>query len=131
MNRPSLAALALAASLALAGCASGGGEPAAATPTASATPPAATTAPGVEAVFTVTGGARSAGPERVEVAAGEPVRLVVTSDTAEEVHVHGYDLTLPLEPGEEAVLEFTADLPGVYEVELHGSGGLLAQLRVS
>lgn len=137
VNRAALATGALIAALALAGCGTEDSAPAPTTTAAAATsetatePTAAPAADIVEAAFTVTGGARTEGPERLEVRAGQTVRIIVDSDTADEVHVHGYDLYLPLEPGTQAELEFTADLSGVYEVELHDAGGLLTQLRVS
>jgi hypothetical protein len=67
---------------------------------------------------------------RVQVALGAQVRLEVTSDVADEVHVHGYDEDLALAPGETGALTFAADLPGLFEVETHESGTLLATLEV-
>ena len=68
--------------------------------------------------------------DRVEVALGARVVLAVTSDAADEVHVHGYDRSVELTPGRRTTLELTADSPGLFEVELHGSGLLLVQLEV-
>jgi hypothetical protein len=68
---------------------------------------------------------------RVPVPLGEQVTLSVTGDTADEVHVHGYDLTVPLTPGTPAELPFVATLPGVFEVELHDAGTVLVTLQVS
>lgn len=68
--------------------------------------------------------------DRVEVALGARVRLAVTSDTADEVHVHGYEESVELAPGRRTTLELTADTPGLFEVELHESGLLLVQLEV-
>ncbi len=62
---------------------------------------------------------------------GDKVTILVISDVAEELHVHGYDLFLELIPGEEVDLEFIADLPGVWEVELEGAHRLLFELAVS
>lgn len=73
----------------------------------------------------VTGGART---ETVPL--DEPVRIEVTGDTEEEVHVHTYDLTAAVGPDDPAVIEFTADIPGVHEVELEGSHLLLLELQV-
>lgn len=56
---------------------------------------------------------------RVEVAQGDNVRIVITSDQADEVHVHGYDLEAGVEAGRPTTLEFVADQPGSFEVELH------------
>ena len=61
---------------------------------------------------------------------GRPVRLTVTSDVADELHVHGVDETLALEPGEPAVLEFTPEAPGRFEVELHEARRVLTRLQV-
>ncbi len=68
---------------------------------------------------------------RYEVSFGDTVEVRVTSDVAEEVHLHGYDLYLQLEPGATVTLTFEADLPGVWEAELHPSHRELFQLQVS
>lgn len=89
-------------------------------------------APAVGTVVAVTlaGGRVSTPSKRVRTRAGTPVRLTVTSDVADEVHVHGLDLTLPLVPGQPAVLDFTPTAQGTFEVELHGSRQLLFSLQV-
>lgn len=69
-------------------------------------------------------------PARVEVDRGTQVRIEVTSDRSDELHVHGYDKTVPLTAGSPATVAFVADLPGVFEVETHDSGLLLFQLVV-
>ena len=79
----------------------------------------------------VVGGAPVGGHQRVEVGLGSVVALMVTSDTAEEVHVHGYDILRAVSDGQPAHLAFTAEIPGVFEVELEGSGRLLVLLEVS
>ena len=67
---------------------------------------------------------------RVPVAKGRPVTLVVTSDVADEVHLHGYDIEKELTPGKPATLQFTATLTGVFEVELHEANVVLVRLQV-
>ncbi len=67
---------------------------------------------------------------RVEVDRGTQVRLEVTSDCSDELHVHGYDKTVPLTVGSPAAMTFVADLTGVFEVETHDSELLLCQLVV-
>jgi hypothetical protein len=69
-------------------------------------------------------------PAIVEAEVGSDVTIQVTSDVAEELHVHGYDKVADLEPGQSATLTFLADIPGKVEVELEGSGTLLFELRV-
>ena len=65
-----------------------------------------------------------------EVALGADVRIEITSDVADEAHLHGYDLALDMEPGEPGVLEFTADIEGRFELETHDLGLQLLQLEV-
>lgn len=72
--------------------------------------------------------------DRVPVAVGDSVRMAVESDVTDEVHVHGIEEVLQVEPGERAVLEFVVPegtAPGLYEVETHDSALLLLQLEVS
>lgn len=84
---------------------------------------------------TISVGVVDGGPEggvrRVAVDRGSVVALRVTSDTAEEVHVHGYDILRAVSGSHPAHFAFTAEIPGVFEVELEGSGRLLLQLEIS
>ncbi len=54
----------------------------------------------------------------------------VTSDVADEVHVHGYDRTVPVAAGQTAEVTFVASIPGVFEVELERIHRLLFTLEV-
>ena len=67
---------------------------------------------------------------RVAVPAGSPVTITITSDVADQAHLHGYDLEAELAPGEPAELRFDADIPGVFELELHEAGTVLLTLQV-
>lgn len=67
----------------------------------------------------------------VAVPLGSSVVIVVVSDAQDEIHVHGYDLFTHLHPDKEAVLEFVADVPGIFEIELEISKKLLIELQVS
>jgi hypothetical protein len=69
-------------------------------------------------------------PHRVDVKLGANVRLQVTSDEDDVLHVHGYEVEEPLEAGHTTTVELTADQPGVFEVETHESELLLLQLAV-
>jgi hypothetical protein len=57
--------------------------------------------------------------------------LAVSSDVADKVHLHGYDKEAQIPAGETGSVSFTADIPGVFEVELHESGLQLLQLQVN
>jgi hypothetical protein len=100
--------------------------------TVAAAGPAAPSSPAVVPIdLRVLGGQVQGGPgARVEVPLGATVRIAVTSDRADELHLHGYDRTLPLAAGTPGVLEVVADVPGVFETELHHSGVRLPSLEV-
>ena len=126
--------------LALSGCA-GTDEPPASSSTETSAPESSTSASsspagpitpaGQRIVVTVAGGQVTGDTGRVPVAAGEQVTLVVTSDVADELHLHGYDLRTAITPGTPAELSFEATVPGVFEVELHDAGTVLLTLQVS
>ena len=78
----------------------------------------------------VTGSNVETASKRVRVDLGQKVRVQVEADRAEEVHVHGYDLKGDVAPGKPAVIDFTANVPGVFEVELEESSLKLFELQV-
>jgi outer membrane lipopolysaccharide assembly protein LptE/RlpB len=129
-----LPALALTAALTgLTACGSNTPSGGAASPeqTTSAGPSAAPQAGTAQVIaLTVTGGEVSGATGRVPVTLGSTVQLQVTADVTEEVHVHGYDLTADTVPGQPVTIEFTADVPGVFEVELEQSKLPLTRLQV-
>jgi hypothetical protein len=61
---------------------------------------------------------------------GDTVSFRVVSDTAEEVHVHGYDIKKELEAGKEATMSFKASITGIFEIEFEGSAEQIGELRV-
>ena len=71
------------------------------------------------------------GGGRIDVPLGSEVAFKVTSDVADEVHLHGYDLSFEVGAGAASEFRFTADVPGIFEVELEGSGVPLATLVVA
>lgn len=77
------------------------------------------------------GGEFSGVDDKVTVSLGDLVEITVQSDAANELHVHGYDLFLDLQPGQPSKLRFTADVPGIFEVELEDGGILAFELEVS
>ena len=95
-------------------------------------PPPTTTEPAADVTIRITlVDGRIEGERRYEVSFGDTVEVRVTSDVAEELHLHGYALLLQLEVGAEVTLTFEADLPGVWEAELHPSHREIFQLQVS
>ncbi|MBD8507584.1 hypothetical protein HT102_13940 [Hoyosella sp. G463] len=128
----SVAAALATAMLALGGAACGSTEDATSTTGDTSTSTGDATVPETTRYeFTVADGTRTDGASQVEIPLGTSVALTVTADTADELHVHGYDLTADTVPGQPASIEFVADLPGVFEVELHQAGTVVTQLRVT
>ena len=64
------------------------------------------------------------------VKSGDTVRLAVRSDQADEGHLHGYDISKPVGPGQVARFEFTANLEGIFELELENAEVEIASLQV-
>ncbi len=72
------------------------------------------------------------GVEEIEAESGETLEFVVESDTPDEIHVHGYEITKRVAPNHSARFSFPADLEGAFEVEMHDAGHvLIAELRVT
>jgi heme/copper-type cytochrome/quinol oxidase subunit 2 len=121
--------------LAVGGCAGtdASGAPAgssASAPSATTTSSPAADEGGRRIEVDLTAGQATGDTGRIPVGLGESVTLALTSDVADEVHVHGYDLTVELDPGQQAEVTFAATVPGVFEVELHEAGTVLLTLQV-
>jgi hypothetical protein len=117
--RTTIALLLVAATAAVAGC--GGGK--SSSTTASASGP-------VTISIQIKGGKPSGGILRASAKKGEKVDLVVHSDVADEVHLHGYDLHKDVEAGGTATIRFTADTAGVFEAELESRKLQILELTV-
>lgn len=62
---------------------------------------------------------------------GEPIQLRVTSDVADELHVHSVpDHTFAVEAKPDQVFTFTVDVPGKVDVELHDLDRVVATIQV-
>jgi hypothetical protein len=133
--RAALVGLPLLLALPLTGCA---GKPAASATTSATSGSASSSASGTPSAgteqrieVTFAKGKASGNTGRVQVAKGTSVTLVVTSDVADEVHVHGYDIEKELIPGTPVTLQFDATVAGIFEVELHHAETVLLRLQVS
>ncbi len=78
----------------------------------------------------VKGGEPVGGAAELEFESGDQVRFEVTSDTADELHLHGYDLYFDLKAGKPAEIAFDATLEGGYELESHTTGTLIANVSI-
>lgn len=67
---------------------------------------------------------------KIKVNEGDTVAFRVKSDTAEEIHVHGYDKSFDIRAGQTKAISFTADLTGIFEIEFEGSATQIGELTV-
>ncbi|MGJ6979478.1 cupredoxin domain-containing protein [Aestuariimicrobium soli] len=79
---------------------------------------------------TIAGGQVTPNGTTVDVAKGGTVTVNVTSDSADEVHVHGVDKELAVKPGVPATMTFTVDQGGVFEMESHELDKLIVKIAV-
>lgn len=96
--------------------------------TATASPePTATAEPEAD-VPTLT----SAGITELSATQGDDVIFKVRNDDAatQEVHVHGYDRSYDVEPGETRTITFPATITGIFEIEFEATGTQIGELTV-
>lgn len=144
-TRPALVlGVAVLAATVLTGCSgtsTNGASSAPSTSAASATTPAASESPstptpspsetGRTLAVSVTGSTVKPAPATVDLPVGQTLTLTVTSDHADEVHAHGFEVEKEVAAGGTATLVLTAKDPGVYEVEMHHPALLLLKIAVS
>jgi hypothetical protein len=78
--------------------------------------------------ITIRGGLPVGGVRRVTVSRGRRVILNVTSDVADHVHLHGYDVMRDVAPGRPATISFRATILGTVEAELEDRGVQIARI---
>jgi hypothetical protein len=104
------------------------------TAAATATTPPATTGPTVSRVQIITVNVENGKPvdgvAKATVKQGKRVALVVHSDVADEVHLHGYDLSRDVEAGGTATIAFRAKIAGRFEAELEDRQEQILSLTV-
>jgi FtsP/CotA-like multicopper oxidase with cupredoxin domain len=85
--------------------------------------PTETTVPAEPAVnpIRIQDGKVVGGPADIQVKKGDQVTIVVSANAPDDVHLHGYDIEKPVEPGKPATFKFTADIEGIFEIESHGA----------
>ena len=113
------------------GGSSSGGD-ASATPTASSSSSSSGGAQAKPAttVVTVKNGQPAGGITKIKVNKGDQVKFTVKSDTADEIHVHGYDFHKDVAKGGSVSFSFPATIEGVFVIELENAGVQIAQLTV-
>jgi hypothetical protein len=68
--------------------------------------------------------------KKFSVGRDKQLEIVVDSALADEVHLHGYDLSADVAPGKPATIRFKANAPGRFEIELESRRLPIAELEV-
>jgi hypothetical protein len=89
-----------------------------------------TTSASGPATIEVKNGVPVGGVKKLTYSKGDTVDLTIKSDTADEVHVHGYDFHKDVAKGGTVHFAFKADIDGEFEVELEEHKEQLAALKV-
>ncbi len=118
-----------ACGLALAACGGGDANHASTANGGTTTPTSEVVTPKPDFVVIVVGKTISGGGRKT-VKLGSTVRIQVVSDTKDEVHLHGYDKKVDVDKGLPATLTFTADVPGIFVVELESRSLTLLDLVI-
>jgi hypothetical protein len=112
----------------------GGDDEATPTTTAAQTTTAATTTapaePQVVRISVSVPGDKAPTVKHFTIQQGRQVVFVVESELADEVHLHGYDLSADVAPGEPATIRFKATAPGLFEAELESRSLPIAEIEV-
>ena len=78
----------------------------------------------------IAGGKPVGGVQRHRIDARDSVTITVIGDTADELHIHGYNLEVSFAPGQPGTITFEANIPGIFEAETHHHGDLVMELEV-
>lgn len=86
---------------------------------------------GTTQTITVKDGKPEGGVAELTYNKGDEMDIVVDSDTASEVHLHGYDVMQDVEAGGTTEFRVPADLEGEFEMELEETTTQIAQITVN
>lgn len=69
--------------------------------------------------------------QQVQAAVDQPILIRVRSDVPDELHVHATpEHTFEVKPGPPQTFQFTVEVPGRVDVELHGAHRVVATIAV-
>jgi hypothetical protein len=71
------------------------------------------------------------GVEELSFSQGDDIRFKVESDRAWEIHFHGYDVSKEVSAGGSVSFNVTAELEGVFEVEVEQTATQIAEITVN
>jgi hypothetical protein len=99
---------------------------------ATTTQQATTTTPAAPAipVVRVVDAKPQGGVKRITFTKGDTIKFTVKSDTADEIHFHGYDVHKDVKAGGSATFSVPATIEGRFVVELEDHGTQIAEVEV-
>jgi FtsP/CotA-like multicopper oxidase with cupredoxin domain len=112
----------------------GTGAPETETETETETEPASPPEPAATRIR-IEGGAVVGGQKTIEAERGDTVRIIISTNAPDELHLHGYDIEREAEPGRPARFRFEADAEGEFVLESHtaehaGNDPVIARLLI-
>ena len=114
----------------VAGC--GGSKTSGGSPSATQQPPQSQQTPaGLVVAVTISNGTVTPANAEFEAKVGQPITFRVTSDAADELHVHSvpdHEFEVAAKPNQ--TFQFSVDVPGQVEVELHKLDRTVATIQV-
>lgn len=79
----------------------------------------------------ITGGVATPTNGQAQASVGKPIVLAVISDVADQLHVHSVpEHTFQVEPRADQRFEFTVDVPGQVDIELHDLNRTVVTVQV-
>ena len=81
--------------------------------------------------ITIKDGKPVGGVQEIEVDKGDTIQFRVKSDADHEIHLHGYDIAKDVEAGGQVEYKLTADIEGIFEIEIEDLKEPIAELRVN
>ena len=88
------------------------------------------TANTVDATVKVVNAKPEGGIQTINAKKGQTLHLTVESDTADEIHVHGYDVQKDVEAGGTVTFNIPLTIDGIFVIELESRGEQIAKLVV-
>jgi hypothetical protein len=79
----------------------------------------------------VRGGKPVGGIQRIVGTKDRRLRIVVSSDKPDVVHLHGYNIEKKVTPAAPARFSFVPNVEGVFEMEVHSNNAQIARLVVN
>ncbi|WP_275571258.1 hypothetical protein [Mycolicibacterium vanbaalenii] len=95
------------------------------------TEPAPPATDGTVVEVLIAGGTVTPTNGQAQATVGKPIVLQVTSDVADQLHVHSIpEHTFNIEPRPDQSFEFTVDVPGQVDIELHDLNHTVVTIQV-